>query len=85
MAQRLQVKGQCVGGDTETLGDLARGHALGPRLNEDAIHLEATTLRKRAQGDDGGFRFHNSRIVESMSCVKPRESAGVHSSDQAGS
>ena len=77
----FKVKGQRIRRNAELLGDLARGHPFGSGLHEQAIDLQATVLRKRCQGFNGGFRFHTSRIVEFLSGVKADDESWVSDSN----
>jgi len=70
MTQGLEVKRQCVGWNAQALRKLARRKAFRAGLNEKPVDLQTTALSKSSQRLYGGIRFHDSRIIELIRCVK---------------
>ena len=71
MAQRLQVKRQGVGWNSQPLRDVTGGKSFGTYLHKKPVDLQTALLCESTQGLDGSHRFHDSRIVELRNGVKP--------------
>src|SRR5260370_9487108 len=65
LPQAIEVESECVRCKLEGAGDAARRHACGPRLYEQAIHVQTSVLGERGQGRHGIRLFHTSTIIES--------------------
>lgn len=65
-----QVKRKSRRRQPEALRHGARRKALGPGLHEEAEHIEAVFVGKRAQGGNSNSLFHISNMVEALDHVK---------------
>ncbi len=58
------MEGQGGGGHAEAGGDLTRGHATRPGVEQDAQQVEPGGLPEGSEGEGGVLGFHHSSIIE---------------------